>query len=145
MELSGMRNFESFNKRSRGVSMSTSLALEAEQLVKDAAAPCKPGEKIKAQLNRACERLGYHSDRWRVRAAWYREAGCWSASALEELRSRAAAWKERRDSLTQAKLDKYGAIDAALADRLETLDPDFYRAEIARLRDAVRRLGGQVD
>jgi hypothetical protein len=113
-------------------------------MVRDAAQP-SPGDTVKSQRRRAARALGYGDGSWRIRSAWYGEAASWSATAFEELRRKYAAWKERQSKSAEAELAKYGALNAALAERLEAMDPDFYRTEIARLRNLVERLGNLSD
>jgi hypothetical protein len=63
------------------------IAVEAQGIVFDAAKPIFPGEGAKAQMRRAWAALG-RPQFWRVRSAWYGEAGVWTAVALEDLRQR---------------------------------------------------------
>lgn len=135
-----MRDKVSFRLRSCGEAMS-SLALEAQRIVRDAARPVAPGEGIKAQMRRAWTALG-HPEWWRVRAAWYGEAGSWSAVAFDDLRMRYADWTERQQR--RARLQ-----GSTLADHLEATargmveaDADFHRQDVAGLLDAVRALRG---
>ena len=61
------------------------IAKELQHIVKEAAGPISPGMGIKAQINAACDNLGYRRGHWRVRAAWYGEAGNWRARAVFDL------------------------------------------------------------
>ncbi|WP_237483011.1 hypothetical protein [Lichenibacterium dinghuense] len=55
------------------------------------------GKTVAAQVRQAARHLGYAADDWRVREAWYGRAESWSAAALDELRRRYAAWRDRED------------------------------------------------
>lgn len=140
-----MRDNQSFRKSSREESMSTIVAAEAQRMVRNAARPVPAGETVKGQLRRACRALGYRDGDWKIRSAWYGEAGSWSAAAFEELRSRYAAWDERNAASAQKKLDDAAQWYAALAERLEATDGEFHRETIARLLDAARQMGGKAD
>ena len=125
--------------------MGQGIASYAQRMVQDAAAPVSPGEKIKAQINRACVALGYPIGHWRVRAAWNNEAECWSARALKELEGRYQAWKQRQKKLADAEAIKAAALYAAIASTLENTDEEFHRQDIAALLDLARRLGSNAD
>lgn len=77
----------------------------------------------------------------RIRAIWHGEARHISSAEMDALRaaSRAASSHIRADILTHAdKLDRAAAA-------LESIDPEFHRVEIDRLRNAaclVRRASG---
>ncbi|RYC33067.1 hypothetical protein D3273_04090 [Lichenibacterium minor] len=53
------------------------------------------GKTVAAQVRQAARHLGYPPESWRVREAWYGRAGGWSAAAVDDLRQRFAAWRER--------------------------------------------------
>lgn len=61
------------------------LAKNLQKIVLDAAKPVEPGMSIKAQINQACDNLGYKRGHWRVREAWYGEADNWRAKAVFEM------------------------------------------------------------
>lgn len=131
-----MRDRSSFRLCSRqGDEMSASIAAEMRSIALSAAEPVRPGETIKGQLRRATTRL--QATAWRVRAAWYGEAGCWSGSAVEDFRRRAA--RLNRQTTEAARADQMEADRLeVLADRLERSDPEMGR-ELARpLRHAAR-------
>ena len=109
----------------------TAIALEMRRLAREAAVPVHPGETIKAQQRRGWEALK-RPPFWRFRAAWYGEAGCWSAVAFEDLRRRNA---ERRKKEAKARETAMGLseIYRTAAERLREIDADFHGAEIARL------------
>lgn len=69
-------------------------ATEARDLVRRAVGDAS-GLTIKAQLRQAARNLGYVTEGWRVRVAWYGRAGRWVGTALHDLRKRFAAWRER--------------------------------------------------
>ena len=52
------------------------------------------GKTVAAQVRQAARHLGYATDDWRVREAWYGRAGSRSAAAVDELRGRSTAWRE---------------------------------------------------
>ena len=58
------------------------------------------GKTVAAQVRQAARHLGYPADDWRVREAWYGRAGAWSAAAVDELRRRHTAWRDRADVMT---------------------------------------------
>ncbi|MGI4764664.1 MAG: hypothetical protein ACRYGP_06325 [Janthinobacterium lividum] len=78
-------------------------ATEAREIVRRAVGDAA-GLTIKAQLRQAARNLGYVGDTWRLREALYRRAGTWCSGALEDLRRRFTAWrqKERARSLRRA-------------------------------------------
>lgn len=68
-------------------------ATEARDLVRRAVGDAS-GLTIKAQLRQAARNLGYVTEGWRVREAWYGRAGAWSATAVDELRRRFREWRQ---------------------------------------------------
>ncbi|MES0071873.1 hypothetical protein [Mesorhizobium sp. M0058] len=68
------------------------IAAELERAVKEAAGPIVPGMGIKAQINAACDNLGYPRGFWRVREAWYGEAKNWRGDAIFDLLGRYNLW-----------------------------------------------------
>lgn len=119
--------------------LTDALALEMQEIVRDAAGSVRAGETVKAQMRRAWERLRRPSW-WRLRAAWYGEAGCWSGKAIEDLRRRAAALGEK-EAKARDEASELGGLYAAIAARLHETDPDFHSHDIAALEQAARRLG----
>ena len=142
-----MSERSSFRKCSEREAMNT-VAAEAQRMVFEAAEP-GAGETVKAQMNTAADNLGYPRGHWRVRAAWYEEAGSWSARAFRELEERYEAWKQRRKR-RDADADRRAAGEArAHLTRLEHIrgallqtDADFHRPEIDALQRAIELLGG---
>ncbi|PWJ81550.1 hypothetical protein C7441_11082 [Pseudaminobacter salicylatoxidans] len=61
------------------------IAYELQQMVFQAAGTIHPGMSIKAQLNAACDNLGYPRGNWRVREAWYGTAGNWRGEAIFDM------------------------------------------------------------
>ena len=64
------------------------IAAELQQVVFKAAGPIKAGMGIKAQINAACDNLGYPRGHWRVREAWYGDASNWRGKAIFDLLGR---------------------------------------------------------
>ncbi len=74
--------------------MSTAIRDDARQMVFHAAGIIRPGQTVKSQINAACKALGLPPGNWRVTAAWYNQAGCWSAAAIHDLQQRYLKWRE---------------------------------------------------
>lgn len=140
-----MSDSQSFRVRSREGSVSSSIAAEAQRIVRDAAQPVPPGHTVKGQLRRAARALGYCDGDWRIRAAWYGEADSWSARAFEDLRARYAIWRARQSARAESESEKAAAVFAALARRLEATDAEFHWDDIAALFDLVRALRAQTN
>lgn len=144
-----MPTFRAFKvcSRSGDAEMSAAVAQRMQEIVFDAAAPVQPGEKIKAQVNKAWANLS-RPRFWRVVAAWKGEAGPWSAAACYDFEARYAAFKERRKrAAREADLTHAARLEAA-ATALENADGDFHSAEITRLRglaNSLRNLAGNRD
>lgn len=117
-----MRDDQSFDENQRRI------ALEMAMLVQDAAKPVEPGESVKAQINKAWENLG-RPPYWRVRAAWWGEAGRWVGTALEEFRARKTALDNKRRGIEDAKSR---ARDAASGPEARAM-----RQNLPRLREAL--------
>ena len=64
------------------------IAAELQDVVFKAAGTIKPGMSIKAQMNAACDNLGYKRGHWRVREAWYGTASNWNGKAIFDLLGR---------------------------------------------------------
>jgi len=111
-----------------------SIASEMQTLVYEAAAPVRPGDTVKAQQRRAWAAL-QRPAWWRLRAAWYGEADCWSGRAVDDMRQRDRARREREASLRDAAED-LGALYAHIARH-----PDMDRARADRLLDVAGALG----
>ena len=139
----GIHAGSSFRQRSRSdAEMSEALAIEAQQIVRNAAQPVESGETVKAQMRRAWAALG-RPPFWRVRAAWYGAAGSWSAAAFDDLRDRYDRWAKRMEVKGRARADNTREQLAALRAQLAHADPDFHRDTIAQVDETLRRLGGE--
>jgi hypothetical protein len=118
------------------------IAAEMRSLVLHAAEPVTAGETIKAQQRRAWERLSRPSF-WRLRAAWYGEAGCWSARAVEDMRRRDAA-RRQKEAKQREHVDKLGTLFAGVAARLQAgPHADFHQHDVDALLHAARALGAR--
>jgi hypothetical protein len=118
-----------------------SIAAEMQAIVQGAAMPVTPGETVKAQQRRAWEALG-RPRMWRLRAAWYGEAGCWGGRAIEDLRRRECARCER-EANAREHAHALGTLYAGIADRLCSSGTDEDRGRAAALLDLARRLGAE--
>lgn len=136
-----MHDKSSFGKRccNRGLAVSA-LASEMRRMVFGAAAPVAPGETIKAQQRRAWEALS-KPPFWRLRAAWYGDAGKWTGTAIEDMRRRDAA-RRRKQEASRDQARELAFIYATAAERLRAIDANFHRDEITRLELAARAVGG---
>lgn len=140
-----MRNNQSFDKfqkaqRKRTV---TNIAADMQSIVFAASEPIRPGESVKAQIRRAWEALG-RPPHWRVRAAWYSEAGCWSGSAVRDFEARD---HKRRLKEKAAQQHAKQAADALLALRDQyhaANDQDFHREQIMAIDAALAAMGVAV-
>jgi len=116
-----------------------SIAAEMQTIVYLAAEPIRPGDTVKAQQRRAWGTLG-RPPFWRLRAAWYGEADCWSGRAIEDLRRRHRARQEQEErAREQAK--QLGSTYAAVAAGLRAEDPDKYRVRADEFGRLASRLG----
>ena len=120
--------------------MSAVLSAEAQRLVQSAAEPIRPGETVKAQMRRAWMNLGRPAF-WRVKAAWYGEAGCWSAAAMQDLREREARWSSRELEAGREEARALLAVLSRLAQSEAEVAPAADRSAIAEARELIRRLG----
>ena len=106
--------------------MSSRIADDLQACVRIPATPILPGETVAAQMRRSWERLG-RPKWWRLKAAWYGEAGSFSAAAAQDIQHRFVAWREAdaRRAASSAELERVrqGAL------RRETLERS--RADIA--------------
>ena len=126
--------------------MGSTIAYEAQRIVREAAEPVPAGETIKGQLRRACRALGYPDGDWRIKSAWYGEADPWSAKAFEELRARYSAWKARQEAKAAVDAKTAAVLFASIADRLgDDGDARLDREMVDRLRQLASRLGGRSD
>jgi hypothetical protein len=126
--------------------MHDGLSLELRALVFDAARPVAPGESIKGQMRRAHANLGY-PPWWRLRSAWYGEAGRWTARIVEDFRQRHRALeakRKRQDALRIDEAQDKAAVYLARLDRLRqalvVADADFFGPDIDAIGLATDRL-----
>lgn len=89
------------------------IAVELEKVVKEAAGTITPGMGIKAQINAACDNLGYPRGHWRVREAWYGEAQNWRGDAIFDLLGRYNALCQRRGSKLEPANDPLAKLSNA--------------------------------
>lgn len=137
-----MRDRSSFHKRSsEGTVTAAKLAAEMQAIARSAAEPPAVGDTIKAQMRRSWAALR-NPPWWRVRAAWYGDAGCWSGRAIEDFRARHAA-RLAKEEAGRAKASAIASLLVSTANRLEAVDADFHGAEIDRLRRMAGRIGAQ--
>jgi hypothetical protein len=103
-------------------------------LVRHAAAPAVPGEKVAHAISRAAHRLGF--TRGRTESFWYGKA----LPGPEELeRAREEATKRAKDrELLRNEFRRAVDILARIEARLTRTDEDFYSPEIGALRDMAR-------
>lgn len=126
----------SFHKRS-GAPVSEALAVEMQEIARAAAKPLAAGDSIKTQMRRAWAALGRPTF-WRLRAAWYGEAGCWAGAAIEEFRSRDAARRRKEEALRGQAADNRRRR-AAIAQMVVSENEELHRRAAARLER--RRVG----
>jgi hypothetical protein len=120
------------------------IAYDAQCMVRDAA-DASGGAKIKAQMNSAARNLGYAPGDWRIKAAWYGEAGAWGAAMFRDLENRYAAWKNRRnhrEELARGNANKAASELLAVRDRLLAAgDEDFHREQLVAIDAALAAMG----
>jgi hypothetical protein len=140
-----MRNNQSFDKfqtaqRKRTV---TNIAADMQSIVFAASEPIRPGESVKAQIRRAWEALG-RPPYWRVRAAWYREAGCWSGEAVRDFEARDHK-RRLKEKAAQQHASHAAVALLALRDRYHAAsDQDFHREQLVALDAALAAMGVDV-
>lgn len=101
---------------------------DAMHLVKLAAGPRVGGESVKLAIGRAARSLKWSFTR--TRDIWYGNARRLDAHEMDKLRS---LERKHLDALAEPDLRKHVAQIAALRARLNALDPDFHRNDIAAL------------
>lgn len=120
------------------------IAVEAQSMVFEAAHPARVGETIKAQLNRAARNLGYKAGDWRVKAAWYGEAGCWGAATFRDLERRFTEWKatnDRRERAARIEAERAASALIALRAAYASGDEDFHREQVMAIDAALAAMG----
>lgn len=118
----------------------SALAIEMQQLVRSAAEPVAPGETVKAQMRRAWAVLG-RPPYWRLRAAWYGEAGCWSGAAVLDFQSRARARETREAKARDSAGEAAAALVALRRAYASSGDQDFHRGQIVAIDAALAAMG----
>lgn len=120
------------------------IAFDAQAMVREAA-DARGGAKIKSQMNAAARNLGYPLGDWRIKAAWYGEAGAWGAAMFRDLENRFEAWKARRsnkEEMARGNANKAAAELLAMRDRLfASGDADFHREHILAIDAALAAMG----
>jgi len=120
----------------------SAIAAEAQSMVMEAAQPVEPGETVKAQMNRAARNLRYVRGDWRIKAAWYLEAGCWGAATFRDLQERYAVWRERQEAKTNARTADAVAALRVLRSAYAAVDPDMFGPEMDALEQVIRDASG---
>ena len=113
--------------------MTSPVANQMKSCVRLPAMPIEPGETVAAQMRRSWERLGRPAW-WRLKAAWYGEAGSFSAQAASDLQDRFVRWREA---------EARRAASAAATQTLLRARQD--RAELEAARDAHRSQLAQIE
>lgn len=113
-------------------SVVSSAVMEMSRLVRYAASPAVPGEKVPHAISRAARRLGL--SRTRTESFWYGRARSVDPTELETVRKVAV---ERAKDLELLRHEYRRAIDilARLETRLAVVDEDFHQPSISALRD----------
>jgi hypothetical protein len=137
--MSGLHDKESFLVRSPS-QVARAIADEARSIVMRAAEPIPAGDTVKTQMRRAWERLGRPSW-WRMRAAWYGEAGCWSATAIEEFRLRASRWQNRQEAAAREEAHVLAAVLGRFLEADASAGAHVASEDLDAARSLVRRLG----
>lgn len=120
----------------------SAVVLEMSRLVRKAAEPAVPGERVPHAIARAAHRLGL--ERRRTESFWYGKARAVAPDELE--RARAEAVRRSRDAELlrhehRRALDILARLEAALAAQ----DPDFHGPTIDAARDMARHAPGAGD
>jgi hypothetical protein len=112
-----------------------SAVVEMSQLVRSAACPAVPGERVPHAIARAARRLGF--DRGRVESFWYGKARAVSPEELERARQVAA---ERAADVGLLRNEYRRALNilARLEAGLAAIDADFHSPTISAV-EHIRR------
>lgn len=112
------------------------------RLIRLAAAPAVPGERVPHAIARAARRLGL--SRGRAESFWYGKAKAVSPEELE--RAREVAARNAKDA-EQLKHEYRRAVEilARLEAGLAAIDPDFHSPSMRALRDLAGRKAGSRD
>lgn len=134
----------SFRKCSHSESEAMSaIAIDAQNMVRSAAHPVVAGETVKAQMRKAALNLRYPAGDWRVKAAWYGEAGSWGAALFRDFEERFRAWQAKQN--VRANTIRSDALSslAALRDAYASIDPEAHREQIEGIERALLAAGYQ--
>lgn len=109
-----------------------SAAVEMQRLVRLAASPSEPGERVPHAIARAARRLGF--TRGRTESFWYGKVRSVDPEELEK--ARAEAVRRARDAeLLRNEHRRALDILARLETALAVVDADFHQPSISALRD----------
>ena len=125
-------------KSERGIAVSA--LREASVLVRKVAEPRPIGDSVKAAINRASRRLGFHVSR--TKDIWYENARRIHAEEIDALRREARI--QRDETVARAEAVIAVARLVALRESLAATDSDFHRETVAALDAALRRMGCDV-
>lgn len=115
-----------------------SAVAEAAFRLRRIAEPRPVGDRVKAAINRAAQRVGMPAER--VKALWYGETRLVRAEEMDAIR-RADRAREAKEQTARDQAAALGMLFAGVAERLRTGDEDFHREDVAALLDAARALG----
>jgi hypothetical protein len=136
----GRRPFD-MSKKAKGIVV-TAAVMEMTRLVRSAASPAVPGERVAHAIARAARRLGF--DRGRTESFWYGKVRSPSPEELET--ARAVAVKHAKDlELLRHEYRRAFDILARLETRLAVVDEDFHQPSISALRDMAGGAPGSGD
>lgn len=116
----------------------SSAVMEMSRLVRYAASPSVPGEKVPHAIARAAHRLGF--TRGRTESFWYGKVRGVDPHELEAAR-RVAVERARDLELLRDEYRRAVDILARLETRLAVVDEDFHQPDIRAIRDVA---GGAV-
>lgn len=113
----------------------SSAVMEMSRLVRLAASPSVPGERVPHAIARAARRIGLA--RGRTESFWYGKARHVSPEELEAARQAAVA-RAKDAELLRNEYRRAIDILARLEARLTVVDADFHSPEIGAARDMAR-------
>lgn len=117
----------------------STLATDMQNIVFAAADP-QPGEIVKAQIRRAWASLG-HPSFWRVKAAWYGEAGSWSGTAVKDFERRDANRRQKEEAARGNANQAVATLVALRGQYLAAPDADFHREQVMAIDAALAAMG----
>lgn len=129
------------SKKSKG-SVVSSAVMEMSRLVRYAASPSVPGERVPHAIARAARRLGF--DRGRTESFWYGKVKSPTPEELEAAR-RVAVERARDLELLRDEYCRAFDILARLETRLAVVDEDFHQPSISALRHMASGAAGPGD